>query len=481
MKGLVIVLMLIGSCGYGQISFTTSYGNSGYDFARDVRQDTDTGYVVTGSSSSFGSDNADAYILKVDKNGSFMWSYNYGGPGSDWGQELLVTNDSTYALTGFTNSSGAGGFDFYLVRAAADGSPLWERTYGGADWDKSYGIVEMLDSGFVLVGETSSFNNGVKSAYIVRTDKNGDTLWTYVENNTEPSFLRGVALDGDSIVVCGGIGDGGQDTYDGFIMKMHIDGTVGWNQIVGQSDNDYFNAIFSVNGIYSLGGVRSYDYANFKEDMWMYRINDDGTLVIDISYAGAAENDAIHDVAVRDFDQDYYFAGETKSFGFMLDGLSDVMMAKMTIGGVYFAEQTFGAVGEDVAYGIERTYDNGIVIAGDTKNWSIGGTNAFIMKITSSWVYPWWPTDLTTDDITTSISNNSEAQILHSHPNPLKDIITIPFFETGTLFIHDISGKLIHTSEINSTSIDLGFLSSGSYILSVDSNNKIFQQKIIKL
>jgi hypothetical protein len=162
MKILIItIILLIPFIGKSQnINFIKSYGNNGYDYGRDIKQDVDTGYIATGSSSSFTSENADAFLLKVDSLGNFKWSYDYGGQGSDWGEAVVVTLDSSYAIGGYTNSFGSGGFDFYLVRTNSVGVPLWEKTYGGSDWERAHDMVQLPDSGFVLVGETYSYGSG---------------------------------------------------------------------------------------------------------------------------------------------------------------------------------------------------------------------------------------------------------------------------------------------------------------------------------
>ena len=141
MKKLSLILLLLTAyfAEAQNINFIKSYGNNGYDVGKDVKQDLDTGYIATGSSSSFNSADADVYLLKVDSMGNFKWSYNYGGTGSDWGEKVMLTPDSAYAIAGYTNSFGAGGFDFYLIKTDKFGNPEWERTYGGSDWDKAHG------------------------------------------------------------------------------------------------------------------------------------------------------------------------------------------------------------------------------------------------------------------------------------------------------------------------------------------------------
>ena len=83
-----------------------------------------------------------------------------GGKHRDRGINLLQTRDGGYALIGYTSSLGAGQEDVYLVRTDSRGEVLWSKTYGGADEDNGWAILETEDGGFVIFGFTSSFGAG---------------------------------------------------------------------------------------------------------------------------------------------------------------------------------------------------------------------------------------------------------------------------------------------------------------------------------
>lgn len=483
--GFFVVLLAILS-GFSQETFIKSYGNTGYDYARDIKQDNDSGYVITGSSSSFGPDNAEAYLLKLDKSGNFLWSHNYGGEGTEWGESMLTTHDSTYAIAGYTNSFGAGGFDFYLVRIGADGAPLWENYYGGSDWDQAYGLVQLPDSGFILVGDSYSFNGGVRSGYMVRTDKNGELVWEIPMLEDMPSFLTDISLDGDSIIVCGGIGDGGVETFDGLAAKYHIDGGFGWKKIIGREYNDYFNAVEAMGGFYSFGGARSYRYPTEKENMWMYRMDDVGNEIVDTVYVNfSPEFDQINDISIRD-DQDYAFIGETSSFGYAtIDGQRDIFMGKMNIFFEHIAANNYGEAGEDIGRALDRTRDLGAVYVCDTKLFSTGGNNILVIKVPESWEYPdlfdlEGTTLIVYDDITTGMDEYIQSGDFNVYPNPFEQHLNLPLVTDGLYSIHTIDGQCILENSPVTPQLDLGYLETGVYLLTVKTENGIFQQRIIK-
>lgn len=464
------------------ISFINVYGNTGYDYGRDIKEDIDSGFVVTGSSTSFGSADGEAYLMKVDRYGDFLWSYNYGGTASEWGESVVITTDSTYAIAGYTNSEGNGGFDFYLIRADSAGIPLWTKTYGGADWDRAYDLVEMPDSGFVLVGETFSFG-GSKDAYIVRTNKDGDTIWTKTIGGVGEEFLNAVFLDGDSIVVCGGTSSFGQGMLDGYICKMDLAGNVGWEKYLGKSANDYFTSIDAANGYYVLGGIRSYNEANAAEDMWVYKLSEDGnTFYLDTTYLNLSVlDDGINDLRINTGTEDVYYAGYSESWGFMMDGMPDVFLGKMTSSGFFFTQNTYGDQGMDALKAMDNCKDFGVVFLGDTEHYATGGNNIIIIKLTFLWAYPNQFTDLTFHDITTSTIEITESKFVNVFPNPCKDNLVINCSsDLQNAKVISLDGKIIIDDNSGEKSLDMTELPSGVYILKLSIDGQTYTSKIIR-
>ena len=484
MKRLIVVFFLgVSSGSYAQlISFLNVYGNSGYDYGRDIKEYLDSGFVVTGSSSSFGSENADVFLMKVNKYGDFLWSKNYGGFDSDWGESIIITNDSGLAIGGYTNSYGSGGFDFYLIRTDDAGTKLWEKTYGGSDWDQAYDLVQTPDSGFVLVGYTYSFG-GNKDAYIVKTNSEGDTIWTKVIGQSGEDFLEAVYLDGDSIVVCGGSSSYGTGGLDGFICKMDMDGNIGWQKYIGSIGNDYFTSISHFDDYYTLGGVRGYNYINTGDDMWFYKLSDDGlTEIVDTTYVNTCvEDDGINDVGINPANQDIFFAGHTESYGFLMDGMPDMFFGKMTSTSVFVTASTYGEAGEDKLYALDLCMDEGVVFVGDTKYYSTGGNNIVILKLTLLWDYPNQFTDLTFNDITNSIDIAQTSDNFAIWPNPTYDNIQYSYSsEFDFVEVYSSDGKLLIHSEDKSGFLSTADLAKGVYLISFSFGDEIYTQRIIK-
>ena len=101
------------------------------------------------------------------------WSQTYGGSGDEYAQSVVQASDGGYALAGFTDSSGAGGFDFYLVKTDSAGNQNWTQTYGGSGDDFAYSLVKTSDGGYALAGYTDSSGAGGNDFYLAKTDSAG--------------------------------------------------------------------------------------------------------------------------------------------------------------------------------------------------------------------------------------------------------------------------------------------------------------------
>lgn len=484
----ISILFLTASASWAQYTFFKAYGNGGYDYCRDMIEDVDSAWVLAGSSSSFGDENAEAYLFKIDSIGDMVWSYNYGGYGTEWANACVLTNDSTYALAGFTNSYGAGGFDFYLVRAGDNGVPLWEKTYGGSDWDKAYDLVQLPDSGFVLVGDTYSFGSGGKKGYMVRTDKFGDTLWTQVFDGYGESFLKGVYLDeaGDSLIVCGGSENNGAglNGLDGWGMKMDIDGNLGYEFFVGGAYDDYFNDVAGDGTHYALGGSRGYTFPTTEEDIWFMKLDAiNGSIVWDTTNSTpSVRSDIVNAVCFRPTVgvEEIWYAAQTSTWGYgSIDADDDFYFGKRNPGGGHVTDQTYGKAGPDAAHAIVYAYDKGGIVAGDTKNYSTGGNNIMVLKM-NPWNYPLIE-ELEYDGVTSSI-DQEEKLSLSIFPNPASNALTVVCDKPiSSAEAYSMDGRKVGTLDFNDKTLDISNLVQGNYILRLNIEGQEINRRFIKL
>jgi hypothetical protein len=126
------------------------------------------GYTLAGGTGPFSGINF--CLIGTDAFGNIEWNQTYAGIDLDTPTSLFKSSDGGYLLTGSTNSSGAGGDDFWLMKTDALGNMKWKKTIGGAAWDIAHSLIETSDGKYVLACETFSFGAGSADVWLVKTD-----------------------------------------------------------------------------------------------------------------------------------------------------------------------------------------------------------------------------------------------------------------------------------------------------------------------
>ncbi|MGB9722259.1 MAG: T9SS type A sorting domain-containing protein, partial [bacterium] len=123
-------MCLIKVDSLGGIIWTKIYGGTGYDVPICITPIGGNGYIIVGYTSSTGMGDADVYLLKIDPTGQVLWSKTYGGVHADIGYSVRQTSDGGYIITGSTTSY-SNSTDVYLLKTDSLGNitGLQERKY----------------------------------------------------------------------------------------------------------------------------------------------------------------------------------------------------------------------------------------------------------------------------------------------------------------------------------------------------------------
>ena len=251
---------------------------------------------------------------------------------------------------------------------------LWEKTFGGTGDDRAFYAANVGD-GYVVVGSSTSFEQGKTVACAVRFDHDGNQLWnhTYSENagaefRYVSSLQDGFLLVGNTFLASGNI--------DGYIMKLDTHGNPIWNVTLRASEgiNKLFSGVTDGNNLIVTGLTEPQTNGTHSQ-AWIIKLDSNGNLVWNKTFGDSVESAARAVTLTRE--NCYMVAGYTDSSG---DGNYDFLVLKLDANGNLLWGKTFGGLESDKAYTI-TSLANSCIIAGDTRSKGLGESDAWIIKI----------------------------------------------------------------------------------------------------
>jgi hypothetical protein len=199
---MVLLLLAAGLPQAQEVMWAKTFGGYGSDRAYGSCPTADGGYMVVGFTSSYGH-NAQVYMVKTDSKGDTLWTKAYGGYGWDQVNSVRKTADGGYVMAGWGDSYG-NAVQAYLIRTDSQGDTLWTRTYGGVQWDYAISAHQTSDNGYILVGATDSYGAGNWDVYLIKTDSAGLVEWTKTFGGTRDDEGHWVEQTTDGgYIVCG--------------------------------------------------------------------------------------------------------------------------------------------------------------------------------------------------------------------------------------------------------------------------------------
>jgi len=430
--GLIALLSAIclTSIASAQTSWWRTYGGSGDDVGNSVQQTTDGGYIIAGYTSFLGAGGQDVYVIKTDASGDTLWTKTYGGTRNDEGNSVQQTTDGGYVIVGWTISLGAGLADVYLVKTDSLGDTLWTRTYGGTSYDEGFSVQQTTDGGYIITGCTYSFGAGRYDIYLVKTNAQGDTLWTRTYGGTGIDWGYSVQQTTDGGYTITGIttsfGAGGNDVY---LIKTNAQGGILWTRTFGGTDDDEgYSVQQTTDGGYIITGCTS-SFGAGRLDIYLVKTNAQGDTLWTRTYGGTG-NDAGNSVQ-QTSDGGYIVCGKLGIHDF------DACLVKTDADGDTLWTRIYGGTSADCGNSVRQTTDGGYIIAGYTYSFGVGtpdSANAYLIK-------------------TDALGNVGieESQTTRSvrptrfpvQPNPFSSCARVPGHETALFALSDVTGRQV--------------------------------------
>lgn len=376
MKKLLLLFCFISIISYSQTKdvFDRHYGGTKNDRAESIQATADGGYIVVGSTESFGAGLFDVWLIKLDSKGDKVWEKTFGGVHNEKGFDVKQTRDGGYILVGFTETASNGGADVYVVKTDPQGNKKWETKYGGGKNDAGHCIVETND-GYLITGYSQSSGDHFCYVYLLKIDINGVVRWEKNVGGGDDACGNYIdqTKDGGFIVV-GFTKDLSAGLNDVYLIKLDAGGNVSWEKIFGAGDEDKGFCVKQTNdGGYIISGYTKNLGAGYS-DFYLTKVDDKGNRVWEKIYG--ENNDESGNVVFQTPDYGFIVAGFTASRG----SYADVYLVKTDYKGNKMWDKTFGGGMDDWGGGLALTKEGGFIICGFSKSFSYGEEDFFIVK-----------------------------------------------------------------------------------------------------
>ena len=370
-----IIVFSFNSLKGQQVEFEKKYGGNMDDIGFSLCPVPSGGYAVFGWTKSYGNGNADYYLIRTNQNGDTLWTKTFGGSDSESGLCIEITSDGGFILGGTSRTYGAGAGDCWLLKTDSAGNSIWNKTYGGVGEDYIRQVKQTSDGGYIFAGFTTSSGNGGKDIFLVKTDSVGNISWsnTYGGTNDEEGWSVEITSDG-GYIVGGWTQSYGNGQADFYLIKTNSLGIVSWSKTYGGSNSDSGISVkqTSDGGYIFTGTTRSYGAG--MGDVWLLKIKSNGDTLWTKTFGGIDE-DYGRGVCIRQ--SGYAVIGFTKSYG---NGLSDISVILTDTLGNLTNNYQFGGINEDEGWNI-YTENNDLLIVGQTSSNSNGLNDVYFIKI----------------------------------------------------------------------------------------------------
>lgn len=207
----------------GTIIWSRYFGGTNNDRSYSTLETNDNNFIIAGSSESTDFDITDSkgsydfWVVKLSNTGDLIWQQSYGGTGIEIGYDIAKTTDGNYVVVGDTRSADGdvsnqkGSADFWAIKVNdTDGAIIWERTYGGSDFESARAITPLQDGGFAIAGSSKSNNVDVDSNYgqndvwVIKIDDAGNLLWEKNFGGSKIDVALGIIETNDKKLVVAG-------------------------------------------------------------------------------------------------------------------------------------------------------------------------------------------------------------------------------------------------------------------------------------
>ena len=338
-----------------------TFGGRNFDLGTYATETSDGGYIVVGFTASFGEGSDDIWLIKIDYQGEMEWEKFYGGKGSDQGADVKQTSDGGYIITGSTGSDAVGKQDVWLIKTDENGEMLWDKTFGGVEWDHGYEVEETSDGGYIIIGDYGHTGGPRGDIWLIKTDSNGNKLWDKIFGGKGHNGGASIDFtsDGGYIIVGSSYVPGETNSYDVWLIKTDENGEMLWDKKFEGDNSDHgCDVQETTDGGFIIVGTTGYSHP--YSNVWLIKTDSNGEITWDRVIKGFADDQRGVDVR-QTVNGGYIVLCETlfdNIFGF------NPLIIKTDNEGNREWAHIIIDFGNDCLFSVEQTNDKGFIFTG---------------------------------------------------------------------------------------------------------------------
>ena len=269
--------------GAGNPIWSRTYGGPGMDDARMVRQTSDGGFILAGDRAddfpTSGQYENNLILIKTDAEGNEVWSHTYGDSILYMAWGVAETPDGGFVVAGW-EARNHEHRDVFAIKTDASGEMEWSRSWALASRERNGGFDMILTrDGYIVIAGVQAMNQGPRRAAVVKVDLLGNEVWVraYADQGMGAEFWDvmedtdgGYILSGDKIV--GRDPTSGEDIRRGLVLKTDADGEVLWTYAL--LGNEYRQTVISSAtvlsaGVYVFVGMATRNTEPYSDMLWL--------------------------------------------------------------------------------------------------------------------------------------------------------------------------------------------------------------------
>lgn len=362
-------------------SWEKTFGGQDRDQAQAITTTPDGKLIVVGQTYSNTLKSTDTWILKLDKDGRELWLKAFGGPKNEELSAVAALPDGGIVVAGQTSSKSVGQSDAWVLRLDANGKLIWEKTFGGVEYDYASSVALMPNGNLVIAGVNNSKGVSSLGFWVFTLNADGQLLWEKIFVDKARIGDPSIAVMPDSNLVLAGSTEENFADKNARILKLDKHGELLWSRTF-EGEPDHSERISSLavmpDGGLAMAGSSGVEGSCCYNDIWVLRLDSDGRLLWQQIFDGRAAADAKAVVALSNGGlavAGYLYVQRTNSY--------DAVILSFNPDGQLLWDETFGGREEDLASGMVLISDGGFIIAGTTASKGAGQQDAWVFRLSS--------------------------------------------------------------------------------------------------